>query len=221
MSFSSEWETIYLANQQLSIWPWSDLVSYVMRYTKLASSSISVLELGCGAGANIPFFKHLKVNYYAIEGSSTIVQMLKKKFPEFAENIIVGDFTREIPFQILFDIVVDRASLTHNDTESIHHCLSLIREKMKPGASFIGIDWFSTNHSDLQLGELKIDKNTYTNFREGQFANVGKVHFSDKEHFQEIFEGFEIKTLEEKKVYSVIPADNHVFSSWNIHAIKK
>ena len=54
MGFSAEWEKQYQKNQQMSIWPWSDLISYVMRYTKI-NASYKVLEIGCGAGANIPF----------------------------------------------------------------------------------------------------------------------------------------------------------------------
>ena len=55
MSFSEEWNHAYEKNTNLSTWPWSDLVSYVKRFTKLDKNS-KVLELGCGAGANIPFF---------------------------------------------------------------------------------------------------------------------------------------------------------------------
>ena len=51
--FSIEWDQRYKENLQMSIWPWSDLVSAVMRLRLPASTR--VLELGCGAGANIPF----------------------------------------------------------------------------------------------------------------------------------------------------------------------
>ena len=53
MSFSNEWENRYKAKTHLSIWPWSDLVSLVMRH-KPIKENFKVLELGCGAGANIP-----------------------------------------------------------------------------------------------------------------------------------------------------------------------
>ena len=43
----------YKEKLQMSIWPWSDLVTAVMRLRLPASTR--VLELGCGAGANIPF----------------------------------------------------------------------------------------------------------------------------------------------------------------------
>ena len=222
MSFSVEWESIYEANQQMSIWPWSDLVSYVMRYARPKKPEVcNVLELGCGAGANIEFFKWLGVNYFALEGSPTMVLMLKEKFPEFSKGIQVGDFTKTIPFLERFDIVVDRASLTHNDTKSIQRSLKIIYEKMKPGASFVGIDWFSTNHSDFQRGTKLKDGFTCSDFNRGQFKDVGLVHFSNKSHILELFKDFKIKTLEEKIVSKSIPSANHIFASWNLHAIKE
>ena len=76
MTFSQEWEKCFKENTQISTWPWSDLVSYVMRYARPTGENFRVLELGCGAGANIPFFISLGVDYYAIDGSSTIVEIL-------------------------------------------------------------------------------------------------------------------------------------------------
>ena len=34
MSFSTEWEDRFKEGTQMSIWPWSDLITYVMRYAK-------------------------------------------------------------------------------------------------------------------------------------------------------------------------------------------
>jgi hypothetical protein len=118
MSFSSEWDECYKASTHMSIWPWSDIVSYVLRYACPVDPSVCrVLELGCGVGANIPF---------------------------------CGDF----------NLVVDRVSLTHNDTSAIRNSLSLLNKKMKTGAKFIGFDWFSTNHSDYKKGNVGEDQHT-------------------------------------------------------------
>ncbi len=47
------------------------------------------------------------------------VEWLRERFPEHAETIACGDFTREIPWPGPFALIVDRASLTHNTTVAI------------------------------------------------------------------------------------------------------
>ena len=84
MGFSKEWDSVYKSGNQLSIWPWTKLVSLVYRYVKPVPN-MKVLELGCGAGANIGFFQALNVDYYAIEGSWSMVEKLQKKYS--VENI--------------------------------------------------------------------------------------------------------------------------------------
>ncbi len=54
MEYSNEWNEAYKNNSHMSIWPWSDLVSCVYRYAHPKDGYQRVLELGCGAGANIP-----------------------------------------------------------------------------------------------------------------------------------------------------------------------
>jgi len=221
MSFSFEWDERYSADTHMSIWPWSDLVSYVMRYVRPNSAQFKVLELGCGAGANIPFFTHLGAGYYAIEGSPTVVKKLQERFPKLKNNIVIGDFTQDIPYDEIFDLVVDRASLTHNTTSAIENALSIVYDKIKPGGKFIGIDWFSTEHTDFRGGGATEDYYTRKNYTDGQFAHVGCVHFSDKKHLQELFAAFEIEIMELKIVQREVPEDNYIFASWNLVAGKR
>lgn len=219
MTFSQEWDEIYKSNKHMSVWPWSDLVSYVMRYARPSGPGCRVLELGCGAGANIPFLKSLGVEYYGIEGSGSIVSMLWERFPDLKKNIIIGDFTETIPFSD-FDIVVDRSSLSHNTTVAIKRCLSLVHGKLKTGGKFIGIDWFSTLHTDYKEGVETEDKYTRDGYTKGRAAGVGRIHFSDKGHLMELFEAFTIEMMELKTIKREIPKDNHVFASWNLLAKK-
>lgn len=155
MGFSKEWEEAYKNNTQMSVWPWSDLVSYIYRYTDIKKRRLRVLELGCGAGANIRLFDELGADYYGIDGSATIVEMLHSKFPGDkypSINLAIGDFTKDIPFEGSFDIIFDRGALTHNTTESIKSVSKMIARKLKADGLFIGIDWFSTNHDDYKWG---------------------------------------------------------------------
>jgi SAM-dependent methyltransferase len=221
MGFSSEWELCYAENTHLSVWPWSDVVSLVHRHCK-PSIAVGgrVLELGCGAGANMPLFRALGMDYYAIEGSPTIVRQLHQRYPDLAEKILVGDFTLEQPFGRDFDLVIDRASLTHNGTTSIRDALKIVFDSLKLGGIFIGSDWFSKNHDDFSVGEIGEDEFTRKNHTKGQFTGVGKVHFSDESHLRDLFSSFEIVFMEEKLARRCEPRDNHQFASWNIVARK-
>ena len=219
MNFSNEWNDQYINGRQLSIWPWTDLISYVKRHVNLTKSPLRVLEIGCGAGANIPFFQSLQAEYYAIEGSSFIVSQLKERFALYSENIKCGDFTTEIPFDVQFDLIVDRSALTHNTTKSIIQCLKILSSHLIPNGIFIGIDWFSTEHSDYIFGEISDDKYTKKNIQEGQFKQLGNVHFSDAEHINNLFSpSFSIEKLEHKVITSYPVTQNIRFASWNLLA---
>ena len=221
MTLSTEWEQLYQANTQMSIWPWSDLVSYVMRYARPRDKNFRVLELGCGAGANIPFFKHLRVQYHAIDGSETSVRRLAEHFSEYKATIKVGDFTNEIPFEGVFDLIVDRSSLTcGNTTTAIKRGIKLVEEKLAVNGKFIGIDWFSTAHSSYLNGIQAGDAHTKTGFVDGPFQGLGKIHFSDRNHLVELFSGFRLPQLEHKVVSTVVPNNGLVVATWNFLAVR-
>ncbi|MEK3911926.1 class I SAM-dependent methyltransferase [Paenibacillus sp. FSL H7-0331] len=220
MGFSKEWEDTYAKNAHLSKWPWSDLVSYVYKYARPTVDSYTVLELGCGAGANIPFFKSLDVKYFAIEGSESIVKQLKEIHPEIAEQIQVADFTESLYFDLEFDLIVDRGSLTCNATGDIRKSLLLVAKSLKKNGNFIGIDWFSTEHSDYNQGVYVEDKYTKRDIQRGHLADIGRVHFADKTHLLDLFKDFKISHMEHKRIKGEMPDNSFTIASWNFVAGK-
>jgi len=221
MTFSAEWNTRYQNNTHMSIWPWSDLVSLVMKSYKPTKSKIQVLELGCGAGANIPFFLSLNAEYFGIDGSEIIIKNLKKRFPKISRNLVIGDFTKELPFGKKFDFVIDRGSITHNSTKEIKNCLDLVQQKLRKNGKLICIDWFSTHHFEYKNGKKTNDPFTKTNYKTGRFKKVGKVHFSNKKHLLNLFKNFKIETLDEKIIKSKIPNNKENSAVWNIVTQKR
>jgi|TARA_B110000438_G_scaffold223948_1_gene217637 SAM-dependent methyltransferase len=219
MSFSNEWDIRYKEGTHMSLWPWSDLVSFVMHHSYSNNHSFRVLELGCGSGANIPFFKSLKIDYYGIDGSKTIIKKLVNKFPDLQDKIIVGDFSENIPFHKKFDLIVDRAAITHNNSYGIKCSLQNVYEQLKNKGKFIGIDWFSTKHPDYQKGKKTNDKFTKNYFSKGDFKNVGSVHFSNKKNLIDFFHNFRLLVLEQKIIVDEL---NHekIYGGWNIVAEK-
>ena len=219
MTFSNKWETCYKnKTHSMNNWPFSDLVSYVMRFSKPGKSKIRVLELGCGSGANIPFFLSLNVEYFGIDGSNTIVRNLKKN-PMLKNNIIVGDFTKELPFQKKFDLIVDRASINHNPTNGIKKCLDLVHQKLKTNGKFIGIDWFSTRDIGYKSGRKTNDIFTKS-YVGGRYYGVSKIHFNNEKHVLNLLKNFKILCLDEKIYKSIIPIKNKTIAVWNIVAQK-
>jgi hypothetical protein len=223
VGFSSEWEEIYRQGAQNSVWPWSDLVSYVMRYARPDHASYRVLELGFGAGANISFFLSVGADYHGTEGSATAVDKVRDRFAGVVDfHVACCDFTKTIPFDGPFDLVVDRSSLTHNDLDSIRECLQRLNSLMRPRAKFIGIDWFSTANADFPSGMQLADYYTRSGFSTGQFKDVGVVHFSDAEHLLGLLTaaGFVVERLEHKQIDVAFPADAGRMAWWNFVAVK-
>lgn len=221
MSFSNEWDERYTASSHLSVWPWSDVVSLVHRHCRpLIAGRGRVLELGCGAGANIPLFRALNVEYFGIDGSPTIVKQLQDRYRDTTVKIVCGDFTVDQNLGAKFDLVLDRASVTHNNTASIARALRIAFDSLNEGGLFIGVDWFSKNHTDFLSGDQIDDEYTRCHHADGPFAGVGKVHFSDELHMRDLFHDFEVIYMEEKLIRRCEPKGNYQIAAWNIVARK-
>lgn len=213
------WDNIYQRNEQYAVWPWSDLVGTVMRNAKPNTSDFKVLELGCGTGANIPFFLALGVDYYSVEASKVVVSRLQNKFPQLDNKILVGDFTEKLP-NGMFDLIFDRGSLVCNKTDAIRNCLQNCYDHLKPNGKYIGIDWFSTKHSSFSQGEVEDDW-TRVDFPKGPFVDLFRMHFSNKKHLFDLFEKFEFQELKHKTIESEFDSDCPVVAVWNFAVAKK
>ncbi|MBV0914153.1 class I SAM-dependent methyltransferase [Anianabacter salinae] len=212
----------YRAGRHYSTWPWSDLISLTYQYAAPRDGYTRVLELGCGAGANIPFFQSLGTEYAAVDGSPAIIEMLKGRFPELSERLVVADFTVNLPFESVFDLVVDRSSLISNTTDAMIRGLTLVAELMRPGARFIAVDWFSTQHEGASLGAA-VDANTRVNFPvDSDLAGIGTIHFCDRPHIEMLLAaaGLKLVMLSHKISRTEFPEGGQVRAWWNFVAEK-
>lgn len=209
MGFSKEWEDIYQRNEQASVWPWSHLVSLAHHYGHL-HEGMCVLELGCGAGANISFFVAQKADYYGIDGSATTIQRLEERFTGKQVHVAQADFTQEIPYKGPFDLIIDRAAVTHNSTEDIRRVIALAMNVLKAGGRYIGMDWFSTRYEDYTSVPSEAVDNHTRIFQTGDFAGDGRTHFSDEAHLRELFHGYRFLFLTEKTEEQATPCKHRV-----------
>ena len=221
---SNEWETTYSQGKHHNLWPWSDLVSLYFRYCKfldLPESKPKVLELGTGTGNNFPFWRSLGGDYFGVESAASAVAICIDRFPELRNRLQVGDFTSLESAHKDFDVICDRASVTHSNNFDAQNVVLSSLNALKPGGLYLGVDWFSKNHSDYLAPVTHIDKNTRSDFMTGQFIGIGQVHFADREDMLGIFKDFEILELTEKIVTNHYhDKETHQFASWSIVARK-
>lgn len=222
VGFSSEWEIRYKAGTHRSIWPWSDLVRLCERYVRprlrLPAEPL-VLEIGCGFGANIPYLLTLG-QYFGIDGSSTVLDDNLVRFPELKGRLKTVDFTHDLGFQSKFDVICDRASITHNSDKQIRNCIGLVRDSLNVGGLFVGVVWFSKAHSDYLKPVVRVDDHTITGFTQGQFDGVGLVHFTDEQNIRDIFVDFDIIYLEHRVSNVIIPGNGSLNAFYNLVAIR-
>lgn len=226
MGFSPEWERLYDAGRHFIDWPWSNVVTWVTRFDSPGEQTTRVLELGCGPGINTPFFLSRKMDYFAVDGSRAAIVAAQKRFADIKDNFAVADFTRGIPFPGTFDLIVERAAISHNSTADIRRCLDNVLAKLKPGGRFIGLDWFSTEHSEYGDGREADDLYTKTDYPGSSyaFADCGKVHFSDEAHLADLFADFDIEFLQHNTRTHIRtqskPAPGYNLATWDIVAKK-
>jgi SAM-dependent methyltransferase len=216
--FSEAWEGRFSQGKSHSLFPWTDLISYISKYRKIERGD-KVLELGPGVGANIPYFLSRGAEYYAIEGSKTAVSEIIKRFPELKDRIVVGDFTEAIPFPDKFKLVIDRGSITHNSTVGIQKALKMVHDKLDNDGKYFGIDWFSWFHGERPRGKNEDDIYTYS-FEDGKLEGHGKVHFSTKSHLFEMFidADIRIEVLHHKTIQGKLISDDpeNIQATWNV-----
>ena len=195
MSFSSEWNTAYDNGQRMSISGIPSVLSSLLINFIGSLKGQRVLEFGCGTGNNARFIVEEGGEYFGIDGSESAIKFAMEKNPK--STFACCDFTEGHPFGDDFDLVIDRASISHNDTDGIKRAISLIWQSLKPGGLFVSADWFSDNHSESGRGEF-VDERTRTGYTDGQFVAVGRVHFSNEQELAGLFSMFDRGALVER-----------------------
>ena len=196
-SFGDRYDKVYREGLQKSVWPWTSVVTILHKLKKGLNPNAKILEIGCGMGANINLIQSLEYEYFGIDFSSFAINEILNTHPELVEKLAVGDFTKNISFfDKKFNIILDRASLTCNPTSKIKNCIELIKKELITGGYFVGVDWYSTDHSGFKEGKSQEDEFSLIFDEKESLFDPPRMHFSSKEHINNLFKEFEIIHLE-------------------------
>ena len=139
MTSTSFWETKY-ASGHSEKYPWDHIVSFLLRFYSNYSglTKPQLLEVGCGTGNNLLFASNEGFDVFGIDISPTAIQYSKTLLSEAGSDysLHVGSFL-SLPYRDnMFDVVVDRCSLTCVDISEQHTAIKEILRCLKPGGLF-------------------------------------------------------------------------------------
>lgn len=102
------------------------------------NKAINVLEIGPGPGRIADEILKHKVNYYAVDVSGKMVQLIKYKYSanKKFKDIEVGDIANKIPFKkVNFDVIIAMRVIYYN--KSWKNTVKIIKERLKPNGTLV------------------------------------------------------------------------------------
>lgn len=188
-SFDHEWEKVH----QQKTWgryPSEEVIRFVARnYFAGNRSTTRILDLGCGGGANSWFLSREGFQTFAFDGSLSALQKCNQLLQSANEKagLFQADAAALPISSASFDAIIDSAAISANSISGIEKILSEAYRILKPGGKLFSTGLFSREISGYGTGQ-KIEDNTYRNLSTGPVANIGTIHFFDREEIEKLFE---------------------------------
>jgi cyclopropane fatty-acyl-phospholipid synthase-like methyltransferase len=211
----NSWDLIYKNGLQLNLWPFSNLVGIFKRFERFNLSGLtSILELGCGAGANSQIFINSNYSYLGVDCSQIAIDFALQKYRFSNLQFLTQNLEFYKPVK-KNGIVFDRAALTHLNMSQLEKVKKNILTSIEPGGLYIGVDWFSMDHPDRKYSRKRIDKYTYSGFTSGQFVKIDQVQFFDTNRIKQLMLESEMELLyfDLQEKVNKLSKNNEIFNS--------
>ena len=153
-------------------------------------SSVHLLEIGCGPGANVWFMAREGFAVSGIDGSPTAIQKASHRLASesLSADLRVGDFS-ELPWpDDYYDGVAEVVSLCTNPWNSIRRALREVHRVLKPGALFLS-SFFTERTWGYGDGEM-LEPDGFKSVSQGPLADKGFCLFLKRARVPELFQDF-------------------------------
>lgn len=183
-------------------YPPEDLVRFMGRNFKaMPRGEVSVLEVGCGPGANVWYLHREGYQVAGIDGSTAAIDKAALRIEN--ENsglnnnhadLKVGYFPN-LPWKDnCFDVVIDIFSLYANTIEVIDSTLNEVYRVLKPGGRLYSKLW-GTRTTGYGQGE-QLETHTFDEIPCGPCHDMGVSHFFDEAEIKQRFGKFQIDAID-------------------------
>ena len=213
--YTAHWDEKF-KNRAWGRYPPEDLVRFMGRNFRRADKNlISVLEVGCGPGANLWFMHRegfavhgIDVSGAAIAIAGTRLAVENAGITSPLPDLRVGNIS-QLPWpDDHFDVVVDVFAVYANTIDVINDALSEIVRVLKPGGLFYCKLW-GTNSTGFGQG-LLIEPGTYDAIPEGPCKQMGVSHFFTLAEIKSVFGRYFQPTALDTVSRSDVVAHQHI-----------
>jgi SAM-dependent methyltransferase len=180
MSWDNIWEQVF-RTQPWGKYPSEDVIRFVARnfYKVPDRSSVKILEVGCGPGANLWYIAKERFAAYGIDGSTSAIaacrQRLDVEVPGWQGELAEGDVC-SLPYSDnCFDAVIDIECIYANLYDDARRIYQEVRRVLKPNGKLLS-KMFSSGSAGDGTGS-KIGHNAWL-VAEGPLAGKGTSRFT-------------------------------------------
>ena len=185
MSWDPIWEKVFLENEW-GKYPSESVIRFVARnFYKRDRSTVRILEVGCGPGANIWYLSREGFQAYGIDGSMTAIQKAGKRLEMegLSAQLCVGDIL-QLPYEdSFFDAVIDVECLCCNNRENTKKILKEIHRVMKPN----GLFYSRTFSERLYIGRDLNETLEFESIPEGALKGKGFVRLVTRDEIAKLY----------------------------------
>ena len=219
------WDTIF-KNNEWGKYPDMAVIRFVAKnfYTKKNRKKISILEIGCGTGANLGFIAKEGFNTFGIDGSKIAIDIAKKKLKEdnLKVNLSINDI-KKLPYKTgFFDCIIDCECLYSNSFADTLQILKEVSRVLKKKGLFFSRTFASGTYGDGSAGlKLSNESNTYLSISKGAFhKGYGIIRISSLKDIKKLYGSlFKIENIE--FIHRSIKNMKKVIKEWIIILKKK
>jgi SAM-dependent methyltransferase len=215
-SFDPIWREKYARGHVVRC-PYDIVFSFIYRNvrTNTERSQVRILEVGCGSGNNIWFGATEGFNMTGVDASQEAIEYAKKRLlaSGLKAHLIVADFT-QLPFSDrTFDLVIDRAGLTHCGQSQAIKAVHEIHRVLVVGGKFF-CNTYSSFHSTAKGGQIKED-NLTVQTTTGSLAGWGQVCFYTRDQMKSLLPPpWHIESLKHLLITETLDEAEDVHAEW-------
>jgi len=218
------WHRIYSAGEQLNRYPYDFVVSSFFRYriNKTDSKTISVLDLGCGAGNHALFCAENGAEVLAVDYSSAALDVVNQRASEHGLdnriNTLQVDFENfQLP-QTGFDIVIDRLAVSHVAKPHAQKVYDSVYDSLNHNG-IVFANLFTSDHSHKNFGCYDADKQVWHNFSDGIFEHLKTACFYHEHEIKQLFRKYRLLSFVRETDTNMLNGEDQL-ETWEIVAQK-